>query len=346
MKPYLSATRASRVVPVAHVPPKLLRRVESGPQRAYRAASVASFRVKYARLQTHLARPSVNACLDFEITPFAGCDVALEELTLQLEDGEVEGLVCPDSDSLPLKCRYGDNLTVIYRLTLYEPTEQALYRYSKFRMLDVTIQLRALVSPVCQPQITIKWRTSADFSSTLHPPSDLLNQRQPQLDEGSSEAIAAPHTVASPEARSKTPVASDIKSDPQAQVSLKRSDGSSWRGLSVTISGVPQVSLGEVFRWRVFIVNRSAAIKELALRLIPSQRHSGQRVLSPQPPHQVARPPLGQRAEAVLDERSLYAIQRAAAPESAQVICLSADVRLRSVNAPLRRLVGSKLIEI
>src|SRR6266513_1327202 len=75
LSPHLSALRVSRVVPATQVAKELLRPLRNISQRAFRAVPAVSSRMRYSRLNTHASQPSIIASLDFDVTPFADCNV-------------------------------------------------------------------------------------------------------------------------------------------------------------------------------------------------------------------------------------------------------------------------------
>ena len=329
VKPYLSATRVSRVVPVTRPPAKPSRRLESGLSRTFRTVSATNFRVRYARLHTHLPAPSVNASLDFEVTPLAGCDVELQGLSLSLEEGDVSPLVEPSHGSLPLACTLGDVVTIIYRLTLAHQSENSAQRYSKFRILEVVMRLKAMVSDECSPLITVRWRTSVDFSIASRPAGSVSPRAQLGADETAFASLMAndPDALEDSETEIQADHSDNQADENSARAAMHSSEEAQWSGMTITISGPPKVCVGEVFLWRVFIVNRSRASKELALMVMPRRR----RLTKAIGPQTLWTDDSSTLAEAVLDQPTLHQTQKATVMDPAEVICLTTDVRLRYV---------------
>lgn len=327
VKPYLSATRVSRVVPVTRPPPKPSRRLESGLSRTFRTVSATNFRVRYAKLHTHLQAPSVNASLDLEVSPLAGCDVALQGLSLSLEEGDVSPLVEPSHGSLPLTCTLGDVVTIIYRLTLAHKSENSAQRYSKFRILEVVMRLKVLVSDECSPLITVRWRTSVDFSIAPRPAGSVSPRAQLGADEIALASLMAHDHDALEESETdvRTNSSENQADENSARAAMHRSEEAQWSGMTITISGPPKVCVGEVFLWRVFIVNRSRASKELALMVMPRRR----RLTKTIGPVALWTGDSSTLAEAVLDQPTVHQTQKATVMDPAEVICLTTDVRLR-----------------
>ncbi|KAI9755805.1 MAG: hypothetical protein M1815_004585 [Lichina confinis] len=297
VKPYLSATRVSRVVPVTRPPAKPSRRLESGLSRTFRTVSATNFRVRYARLHTHLPAPSVNASLDFEVTPLAGCDVELQGLSLSLEEGDVSPLVEPSHGSLPLA------------------------------ILEVVMRLKAMVSDECSPLITVRWRTSVDFSIASRPAGSVSPRAQLGADETAFASLMAndPDALEDSETEIQADHSDNQADENSARAAMHSSEEAQWSGMTITISGPPKVCVGEVFLWRVFIVNRSRASKELALMVMPRRR----RLTKAIGPQTLWTDDSSTLAEAVLDQPTLHQTQKATVMDPAEVICLTTDVRLR-----------------
>ena len=259
--------------------------------------------------------PSLLATLEFEVTPFAECDVELEELTLRLEDGEVTPLVYPDPGLLPLTCRFGDWVTFVYRLAPQDALIQAPRRYSNFRSLEVFLNLRAVVSSNCRAPIRMKRMTSVDLTAAVHPSAS----EPGQVTLGSIIQTGPTQRAGSTEAHSGWG-SSGLQ---------HRSQESNEIGVFVTISGPSEVCLGQIFPWHVIVVNRSAVPKELGLVAVILAQS---RMAMNRPEDDLSAYPRddGRKiAGAVMDDSNLRALQQARVRPAAEIVCLSADVRLR-----------------
>jgi hypothetical protein len=274
------------------------------------------------------------ASLDVEVTPFARCPIEVDDVSLWLEDGNVESLLEPKVASLPLVCTYGDIVTLVYRL---EPVAQAVRRYTPARILDVAMHCKALVSGDCQAQITMKWRTSVDINAVLHMNSGLTGQQRtknnptalPGYRVDAAGAMARPDNDA--ESTMQSPHAP--KETDRAAAGLQTQSGLIKElGILVTVSGPGEVRLGEVFRWHLFVVNRCSTHKALAFAVVPDLR----RTLNAETVSTALKASLAtdgsEVADAVLDERALYALHGAAVKDPVDVVCLSAAVRIRFVH--------------
>ncbi|KAI9886447.1 MAG: hypothetical protein M1823_001765 [Watsoniomyces obsoletus] len=291
-RPYLSATRVSRVIPRTDPVAKLHRRVESPLERTYWAVSPANFRIRYSTLQTPLQTTSVIATLELEVTHLAECDLSLDELSMWLEDGEISSLVHPERESLPQRCKFGERIMFMYRLTPDDSTR----RYTRARVLEVILQFKALASLNCHAPITMKWRTTIDFVAEIQ----------------SSNAVGG---------FVPTPLAGLALTPLQ-----RRSESSDELGILVTISGPYSVRLHVGFVWSIFILNRSTSSKELGLYVITdrssSSKNDAKGLEHEEGGHQDV-------AAAILDDNKLLAQHQQAATKPLKLLCFSTDLRLR-----------------
>lgn len=88
-------------------------------------------------------------------------------------------------------------------------------------------------------------------------------------------------------------------------------------GVNLAFTAPEKVGKGETFHLDIFIVNRSVRRKRLGIVAIPQPRGKG------------ATAPLGSdRAQAVLDDAAVYALQSFQRENVAEIVILNADVRV------------------
>lgn len=334
-KPYLSARRVARVTPAPPVSLKQFQRLESEPGRIFRAVPAVNFRMRYSRLGTRSKNTSVIASIEFETTPFAEHDVVLEEVDVWLEKGSAVSLLDAAQDRLPLSCRSEDKVALLYRLdpdAIVLPTSQ-----SGVRILELFMMVKVMVSDDCRPHITMKWRNSIDFTPT-HPPA-VSPSGQPSQRNDSSVTVATAATAsgtisANADAKSLAPTMRSETASNKSPSTRRTVDLVPEGGLIITTSGPCEVRVGEVFRWNIFIINRSGRERMLALAVIPKTRRMDS----------VAHTPSAslkddasskEVAEAIMDERVLHAMQRNVALGAADLVSLSTDVRVGLELVPL-----------
>lgn len=311
--PRLSAMRVSRVMPATRLARELRRPLRNSAPQSIRAVPAVSARVRYSKLTGHASRPSVIASLDFEVTPMAQCNIRLEHLELRMAEGTCEDLMGLGGMRLPLECRPRDDLTFLYRLTPDESLE-GLGQTSSSRALEIRITVTALVSDDCQPTILMRWRANIDLSATLNPsfggPSPSLQRsRRPTL-----LGVAAP--------------GADPTGPPSGTAASDASRSGEDMGLTLSISGPEEVYQGRTFTWTVFIVNRSSKARKLALLVMPNRRRGETKESLSRKVSAAKSNGIRPIAEAVLDENSVYELQRGLKAETTELVSLSTDVRV------------------
>ncbi|KAH0566083.1 hypothetical protein GP486_000521 [Trichoglossum hirsutum] len=328
--PHLSASKVSRVVPAPQITKELPRPLRNISQRAFRIVPAVSSRVRYSRLNTYANKSSIIASLDFDVTPFADCTIVLNRVNLELDGGDVEALTGPHGTGIPLTCRPRDDITLLYRLTPDGAVEMNSPK-SNNRSLEITISAIALVTGDCHPQIEIKWRANVDFSASLNSsfsgPSQYLQRinRPPNLPAAPPVGPTPSSTFTMTSSRSLTLGADAL---PIGEYSHQRSGSSGDLGLTITFSGPQEVRVGEVFQWEVFVVNRSSRPRKLTLVVIPKRRKADTKRSAPRPPSSGSGRKIGFVTDAVVDENIVYAMQKSTVMESAELVCLSTDVRI------------------
>lgn len=327
-KPHLPASRLSRVIPVTQTEDPLYR-IRNKSSRAFRVVPAVSARVRYSRMNTYSSRPTTVASLDFEVTPYVTSSVILEKVSLDLSDGQVLPLMEAVGLQTPVTCRPRDDITFLYKLIPNINPETDNQTTVIVGTLDISMTARISISPLCNPSITMSWRTNVDFSTPLNPtygaPSHFLqrNNRPASLPIGGN---------GTPTNGAQTPNRQSVRE--------RGLSGAADMGITVSFSGPSTVDVGRVFPWSVFVVNHSTKTKKLAIVAIPHRRRRGS--ASEGAKGHVARPSTGSNrgggagkgtpvedvAEAVTDENVVYALQKSAVINDANLICVSADMRV------------------
>ncbi|AEO65868.1 uncharacterized protein THITE_2113427 [Thermothielavioides terrestris NRRL 8126] len=358
--PRLSAQRVSKVAPLTR-PKDALHRISGLQQLKLKIYPVLHTRVRFSRPNTAPPSASMIALLDVDFTPYFDCEVALNKITLSLANGTVEDLNCQDGMNLPLSCVAHDHLTFLYKLA---PQQLDVASKNLARDLLITIEVLVLVRPengpnACIPRLVMAWTTALDFTPPVNPgfgqPKTQPIQRSHRPSQLSisggvdsqplvSPSVMRPDALPSLEAATARPVESALPDF----------------GITMTFTGPSKpVPLGEEFTWTVFVVNRSradaasappphpahavsaaaAAARKLMLVPIPRRRRNELRVI--RPPSTAGLPGSGPGsgaaasskrdpliADAVLDESVVHAMQRSSVVDAAELVCLSADVRV------------------
>ena len=334
--PYLSSATLSRILPNSG-PRASLTYLPSHPSEPIRIIPAVSARVRYSRMNNFSPRPRTIASLDFEVTPFIRHDVKLDVADVVISDN---GIIDPITKiGLPIVCRPRDDLTFLYTLIPSDQPHGPGTSTSMIATLDICLSANIHVSSVCTPRITMRWRTSVDFTMALNPsygaPSQILqrNNRPTNLSTLSSNSIPTTSTFGGPASLTST---------------------SPDTSLTITFSApATPVKLGTIFSWSVLIVNHSPRTRKLALVAITSRppprrpqsaalntsnttqarpsststhpSHTQSHISQPHHPHPDVAP-------AYLDDNTLHALQHTIlttnSHNSSPLICMSPDIRI------------------
>jgi hypothetical protein len=315
--PFLPASRLLRVIPATQTEDPIYN-IWQQTQHPIHIVPAASARIRCSRLNTFSSWPTTIASLDLEVTPFLSCDVVFDKAELALSDGHIENLSNVPELQPPLTCRPRDDVTLVYKLTPEYGPESNPSTTAMVSILDISLAAEIQVSEDCKPRISMQWRTNVDFSMPLNPtfggPSQVMQRN--------SRPSSLPMTPAPGVASSGVP--------PLNRTPLRnRAHTITQLGVTISFSGPVDVEVSKPFRWDVFIVNRSMTPRKFAMIAIPRRKRID-------PRKHVARPSSSsvssrkdeQLAEAVTDENIIHAMQKNAAGQEAELICLSTDIRV------------------
>jgi hypothetical protein len=323
MKPRLSALRVSRVVPATRFVKDLTRPLKNISHRTIKVMPAFSARVRYARPNSTPSCPAIIASLDVDITPFASSPISIEDVTFTVNDGIVEDLNTSQGMILPMACLPRDDITFLYRLL---PDEMDITK-TNVKPVHIFIQARVKVSSDCEPIISLRWQTTIDFTLPVNPgfnqpiPPIQRDHRPSQLSVSSIEAV--------PTVASLAITRPDALPSMEAITRHQRTASIPDFGVTMTFTSActTKIKPGRIFTWDIFVVNRSDRARKLALVVIPKRRRS-ERINTNRPPSTG----YGRRdpgvADSVMDENILHAMQRNAAIEPVDIICLSTDIRI------------------
>ena len=328
IKPRLSALRVSRVAPVTQSARDLMRPLKNISRNSIRAYPAINARVRYSRPNTTPANISVIASLDVDITPFANCEITLSKVQLEITGGSVENMNDVPGLALPIKCLPQDDVTFLYRLL---PNDLDVTNKSQVRVLDISITATANLSSVCQPQISMNWTTTLDFTPPVNPGFGLPTQSIQRPYRPSQLSIDGPSFETIPAVSSLAISHPDALPSMEITTRHQRNPSIPDFGVTVTFTGPPAsvpIFPGTPFTWSVFVVNRSARPRKLALIVLPKRRRTEARITRPPSASYSSARKDSKIADAVVDENIIYALQRNSAIESTELVCLSADTRV------------------
>ncbi len=322
-KPKLSAARLSRFSNLANDPATIDRAVKADATTAFRALPAISSRVRYARANGRAGKPSIIASLDIETAPFSNEVVELTAIDMELSDGSSENLSGSLMPILPLKCRSKDNPIFLFRLTPYEAPSDSPCQTSA-RTVLITVHANVLVSPSCQPKIQMRWKTGVDFSTALNPSYGAPGQ--------SMQRQRRPSSLSRAHSNANLSNTSSMKRKPESTIgdgkSRQRAVSVSDFGVSITVTAPKPVVVGQPFSWSILVLNRSKQPRHFALMVTPTANKGAiSNQVSKSASLQTADLKAMDIADAVVDENSLYALQKTADVDTGEVMCLGTDVR-------------------
>jgi hypothetical protein len=239
-----------------------------------------------------------------EITHFAGCDISIDQVGLDLTAGIAE----PIGIRMPFRGRPGEQIVLLYAIRLSKSPNLPAALASNPRILSVKFSVKCLISEDLSPNIVLEWKRSLEM---------LLDKLNESGSEG--EVVGQDHSAL------RGPDYLPYSREP---VEISAPSGFS-DGVNVTVSGPKEVYAHEAFKWDVLIVNRSEKLQRFAIITIPKRRLSDTyptaRRQNPSTPSNQGKLAL---PSAVLDDSNVYSLQRGACLGSTDIICLSPDVRV------------------
>ncbi|KAF1946123.1 hypothetical protein EJ02DRAFT_418889 [Clathrospora elynae] len=307
--PRLSAMRISKVTPSAPVARELVHPIRNGQRLIFRVLPALIWRMRYSRVQASLSDLSLMASLDLEVAQFATYDVRIKKVNLALHGGNVKTLA--DQQDTTAIHKPGDQLTYLYKIKPNLAPDGTPAPGSTGHYLTLRVEANVAIANDCRPDIAVEWKTPVDFAS-----------------EQTSSLIKAAHRLSSQATNASNPDAL-LAHDTQNQQEQDASNSNI--NITLTVSGPPKVRVGEIFTWDVFIVNRSDKTRKLAILVIAKRKRDLERHKSHPSTSSAGGLRTGKKellATAVIDENIVYAKQKSARTETADLICLTTDIRL------------------
>ncbi|KAI0900133.1 TRAPP trafficking subunit Trs65-domain-containing protein [Annulohypoxylon nitens] len=336
VKPRLSALRVSRVAPVTRQDEDVLQPIKSLSKLSLRIYPAAHSRMRFTHLNTTPSTATVLAMLEVDFTPFFECEIMLDKISISVVDGLVEDLTGQAGMPLPVSCVAHDHITFLYRLS---PADGEVVSKNPIRDLKIAISAVALLRPdVCMPRLHMAWTATVDFTIPVNPGYGSTMQPIQRMHRPSQLSIGGESTISL-----TAPSVARPDSLPSLEAATRTETTIPDMGITMTFTSLypdKDIFPGDEFVWNVFVVNRSpmpsAVPRKLAILAIPKRRRNESRVnrppsvsrISHDQYHQLKSPKDRSVADAVLDENVLHAMQHSSIIDSAEVVCLSADVRV------------------
>ncbi|RAR07061.1 hypothetical protein DDE82_003003 [Stemphylium lycopersici] len=311
--PRLSSMRISKVTPSAPVAREMVRPIRNGQKPLFRVLPPLIWRMRYTKLQAALNDASLVASLDLEVAQFATYDVRIKKVSLVLHQGKVKEL--SDKYDATVSHKPGDQLTYLYKILPDLAPDGTPTLGSKGHYLTLNVEANVTVASDCRPDIAIEWKTPVDFTS----------------EQASSLAKISHHRLSSSATHTTSASNPDSLPAPGTQDAQEQTPPNNDVNVTLTVSGPPSVRVGDIFTWDIFIVNRSDKLRRLAILVIVKRPKD----LEIHRPRSSASSIGGARtdkrellAAAVTDENVVYAKQKSARIETAELICLTTDIRV------------------
>ncbi|KAK6335597.1 hypothetical protein TWF696_002364 [Orbilia brochopaga] len=291
--PYLSALRVSRVIPTQPAAKESFSPLGYSSKRTFPIVPGLNFKLRGNKTPRRANTENLFAHLTLEVTPQLGCNFEIRDVVLEC-GGAIVSSMDASENSFPTVLQVMDEITFLFKI----PNKPSLSQpASLLKHLVVKLKGQAMISDVCKPLISTHWETSIDFSSrhevnaaavttTSHPNPPSLRLSTRPLSSGSNIGLA----VAEP------------------------------MGLTITFTAMTlSVHPGDIFAWRVFVMNRSSRARRLAL-LVPPKRRKGEGKILPSVPHNMTEP--------VVEDAALYSSYKSQHLEAVELIPLVNDVRI------------------
>lgn len=258
------------------------------------------------------------AVLDLSSSDTAQVDVLVKSVKFDLVGGTSTPLGPRD---FPLRLSPGEDCMLSYTLSHSDvfllTQEQA---GSRIKPVSIVVESVPVLYESDGPVITTKWDTTVDFDISSVPPKESATITQPApLPPAPSQSPLTGMGITAPTPSFKKLSKLGRTSSSSSVPTLTRTNTSSkWQqlsGLTLSFSGPSAVNVSETFCWKIFAVNKSQAVRHLALYVHPSDK------LEKSLPKNTDLYP-------VIDRTSLRRMYQASSLGSVGIICLANDIRL------------------
>ncbi|KOS18968.1 hypothetical protein ESCO_000844 [Escovopsis weberi] len=348
IRPRLSALRVSRVSPVTRQQ-DLMTRLRALPQLSLRVFPVLHTRIRFSRSTTIPPSSAVIALLEIDFTPhLRDCDAFLEDITLSTAEGTVDDLSGEAGLRLPLRCVSHDHVTFLYHIRPHGPDSPNSGPRDSPGTLDIAISASVNAVPgLCRPRLAMSWNTALEFS---HP--DVAAAAAASASASATTAPAPTASNRSSQVIKPLQPLSAIRPDALPALEARASPAAAAAAAPLSDLGITMsftapsrpIHPGDIFSWTVYVVNRSTdksssrPPRKLAFVAVPKRRRPDPHARSARalstgvpPSSRPARDGDEDIADAVMDENVLHALQKSAAIEAMDLICLSTDTRVGPV---------------
>ncbi|EWC48376.1 hypothetical protein DRE_02145 [Drechslerella stenobrocha 248] len=292
--PYLSALRVSRVIPTQSAPKESFSPLGYSSKRTFPIVPGLNFKLRGNKTPRKANTEDLFAHLTLEVTPQLGCNFEIRDVVLECGGVTISSIEVSEN-TFPAVLQVMDEITYLFKLPNKANPSQPP---NLLKHIVVKLKGQAMVSDLCKPLISTHWETSIDFSPRS---------------ETSAVTVQTATFVNPPSLRLSTrPLSSGSN--------LETTSFAEPMGLTITFTSMTQnVHPGDIFSWRVFVMNRSNRARRLAL-LVPPKRRKGEGKILPSVPHNMTEP--------VVEDAALYSSYKSQHLEVVELIPLVNDVRI------------------
>ena len=270
------------------------------------------WRMRYSRINAPLNDLSLIASLDLEVAQFATYNVNIKKVHLTLHGGKVKEL--SEEQDATISHRPGDQLTYLYKISPDLAPDGTPALGTKGHYLTLNVEAKVTMASDCRPDIAIEWKTPVDFTSEQMSAHAKASQRL-------SGSTMQTTNTANP----------DALPGADGQEQQEHAHSNKDVNITLTVSGPPSVHVGDIFTWDIFLVNRSDKTRRLAILVIVRRPREIEKHISRPSTSSAVVPRIDRRdliATAVTDENVVYAKQKSARTETADLVCLTTDIRV------------------
>ncbi|KAF3905444.1 hypothetical protein ABW20_dc0103236 [Dactylellina cionopaga] len=287
-QPYLSALRVSRVIPTQPATKESFSPLGYSSKKTFPIVPGLNFKLRGNKTPRRANTESLFAHLTLEVTPQLGCNFEIRDVVLECGGASIASMAASEK-TFPTMLQVMDEITFLFHIPNKSSPSQPP---NLLKQIVVKLKGQAMISDVCKPLVSTMWETSIDFSSRY-------------------ETQATTH----PTPPSLRLAGRPLSSQSNPSVSIIES-----AGLTITFTAMSlNVRPGDIFSWRVFVMNRSTRARRLAL-LVPPKRRKGEGKVLPSVPHNMTEP--------VVEDAALYSSYKSQHLDAVELIPLVNDVRI------------------
>ena len=294
--PSLSSLRLHRVKPFIESTGDSLLSLNVNVPAAFPAFPAIRSRIRHCPSSNNISRLYVFVALDLEITPFSHQNVEIRKVEFQASDCIISELSQGLAPKLPLQCSSRDNVVLLYRLNPHIPGSKTSER-APTRIVDITIDVRVIISKTCAPVIRTSWSSTVDISLAFN-----------SYQNSSTKSI---QRASRPPAIAINPSSYALSSNNMLRSREGRPISTGQMGITITFSAPRVVYVGEESAWDILVLNNSTKPRQLILSTVSKTTACWQQ--NPKPQSSLSLTPrmnIEAFAEATVGDKTPFASQK------------------------------------